>query len=80
MGEAAKSYVTYSEIVIGDPVARLPEILSPQNYDRTLGKKLISSAGGIIESYATIDYNKDGMEDIVVFYQDGKVELLQNYK
>lgn len=80
VGEAAKSYATYSEIIIGDPVARLPELLSGQNYDRTLGKKLITGAGGIIESYATLDYNNDGMEDIIVFYQDGKVELLQNYK
>jgi hypothetical protein len=80
VGEATKWYATYSSIVIGDPVVRLPELLSSQNYDRTLGKKLINSAGGIIESYATLDYNSDGMEDIVVFYQDGKVELLQNYK
>lgn len=40
----------------------------------------MGSAGGIIESYAPIDYNGDKMEDIVVFYQDGKVELLQNYR
>lgn len=26
-----------------------------------------------------MDYNHDGSEDIVVFYKDGKVELLQNY-
>ncbi len=80
VGQSAKSFATYSEIVIGDPVARLPEILSPQNFDRTLGKRLMSSAGGIIESYSTIDYNRDNMQDIVVFYQDGKVELLQNYR
>ncbi len=35
--------------------------------------------GGAIESSATLDYNKDGQEDIAVFYDDGKVELLQNF-
>ena len=35
--------------------------------------------GGAIESSATLDYNGDKQEDIVVFYEDGKVELLQNF-
>ncbi|MDD2745687.1 MAG: VCBS repeat-containing protein, partial [Candidatus Gracilibacteria bacterium] len=80
LGEATISYATYSQIVIGDPVVRLSEILSPQSYDRTLGKKLTTGKGGMIESYSPFDYNNDGMEDIAVFYTDGKVELLQNYK
>ncbi len=79
VGESTRSAASYSEIVLGDPVARLPELTSNQNYDRTIGKRLNDSKGGSIESYSTLDYNKDGSEDIVVFYDDGRVELLQNF-
>jgi hypothetical protein len=80
VGEATKASLTYSQIVLGDPVARLPELGNTQNgYDRTLGKRIDGSLGGTIESYNTLDYNHDGMQDIVVFYTDGRVELIQNF-
>ena len=40
IGESTRAAATYSQIVLGDPVARLPELTSNQNYDRTLGKRL----------------------------------------
>ncbi len=67
-------------INLGDPVAQLPRIENGKTkYDRTIGQKLTESAEGIIESYSQIDTNGDGYPDIVVFYDDGRVELLQNY-
>lgn len=53
--------------------------MSNQNYDRTLGKRLADGDGGIIETSIPVDYNNDGQEDILVFYESGKVELLQNF-
>jgi hypothetical protein len=79
VGESSRAAATYSQIVLGDPVARLPELKSNQNYDRTLGKRLADGDGGIIETSIPVDYNKDGQEDILVFYASGKVELLQNF-
>jgi hypothetical protein len=79
VGESTRAAATYSQIVLGDPVARLPELTSNQNYDRTLGKRLLDGNEGIIETSIPVDYNNDGQEDILVMYESGKVELLQNF-
>lgn len=45
VGESTRASATYSQITLGDPVARLPELLSSQSYDRTIGKRIASSRG-----------------------------------
>ncbi|MFZ4461251.1 MAG: hypothetical protein ACOYN2_01555 [Patescibacteria group bacterium] len=80
VGEATKFAATYSMINLGDPVAQLPELENTKNtYDRTIGQKLTTATEGSIETYAKIDTNGDGYDDIVVFYDDGRIELIQNY-
>lgn len=81
VGEATKFAATYSTINLGDPVAQLPELENgnKNTYNRTIGQKLTMSSEGAIETYAKIDTNGDGFEDIVVFYDDGRIELIQNY-
>ena len=80
IGSAQMGYATYSMIQLGDPVVSLSKIQSSaSNFDRTLGVRLAGGAGSRIESYQKLDYNKDNQEDIIVFYEDGKAELLQNF-
>lgn len=47
--------------------------------DRSIGTQLTSDHGSRIQSYAQKDMNADGYEDIIVTYQDGYIELLQNH-
>ncbi len=80
IGSAQMGYATYSMIQLGDPVVSLSKIQNTSsNFDRTLGVKIAGGPGSRIESYHKFDYNKDGQEDIIVFYDDGKAELLQNF-
>jgi len=47
--------------------------------DRTIGKKVAEGKGEQIESYKKLDFNGDKQEDIAMFYESGKVQLLANY-
>lgn len=79
VGEATKFYQTFSTITLGDAVSHLPKLALNNNFDRTIGKQVGSGAGEQIESYKKIDFNGDGVSDIVVFYESGKIQLLANY-
>ncbi len=81
MGEASKWFHTYTYVNLGDPVAHIEhgtvgtEI---DGIDRTIGTQVASSTHGSIRSYTHKDMNHDGMEDIIVIYDDGFIELLVN--
>ena len=79
VGASTKFYQTFSTITLGDAIAHLPKIVTTSNFDHTIGKQISSGAGEQIESYKRIDFNGDGVPDIVVFYESGKVQLLANY-
>jgi hypothetical protein len=80
MGDSTRFYQTYSTINLGDPVAHLPSKKNPvTKQDRTIGKKIAEGKGEQIEAYKKLDFNGDNQEDLVIFYESGKVELLANY-
>lgn len=47
--------------------------------DRSIGTQLTSGHGSRVKSFVRKDMNADGYEDIIVIYQDGYIELLQNH-
>lgn len=78
-GNATKFYQTFSTITLGDAVAHLPHLDNGSNFDRTIGKQISVGKGEQIESYKRIDANGDGVPDVVIFYEGGKIQLLMNY-
>lgn len=81
VGQATRMFGTFSMVNLGDPVAHLPgNKPADHNYDRTIGQQIVSGKGEQIESYKKIDFNGDGVPDLVVFYQSGKIQLLANYQ
>jgi hypothetical protein len=79
VGNATKFYQTFSTITLGDAVSHLPRVSTMSNYDRTIGTQIAMGNGEQIESYKKIDANGDGVSDIVIFYESGKIQLLINY-
>lgn len=79
IGNATKFYQTYSTITLGDAVSHLPRVSTTSNFDRTIGTQISQGKGERIESYKKIDANGDGVPDLVIFYESGKIQLLMNY-
>lgn len=79
VGSATKFYQTFSTITLGDAVSHLPRVSTDSNFDRTIGTQISQGNGEQIESYKKIDVNGDGVPDIVIFYESGKIQLLMNY-
>lgn len=49
-----------------------------EGVDRSVGTQIASSSERTIESYKYRDMNADGLEDIIVIYNDGFLELYLN--
>jgi hypothetical protein len=47
--------------------------------DRTIGTQIAGSSNRRIQSYKHKDMNDDGLEDIILVYDDGFIELLLNF-
>lgn len=66
---------------LGDPVAHV-DAGAPgtefEGVDRSIGTQIASSSERSIESYRHRDMNGDGLEDIIVIYNDGFLELYLN--
>lgn len=78
--ESTKFNQTYSFINLWDPVVYLDTKKSwSSDYDKSIWKRIIEEKSKVIENYSKIDFNWDGVSDIVVFYDNGFVELLANY-
>lgn len=79
IGNATKFYQTFSTITLGDAVSSLPRVSTSSNFDQTIGTQISVGNGEQIESYKKIDANGDGVPDMVIFYESGKIQLLMNY-
>ena len=80
VGEATKSYQTYSTITLGDPIAHLPRSTNAHaDYDQTVGQEILHvPSGDPIDSYGAIDLRTHHSQDVAVFYQSGKIGILLN--
>ena len=90
VGESNMVYASDAGIVLGDPTVRLNnKISSPNNYlnysvgladngfTKDIGKEIFTGDAPI-KDLTTIDYNHDGLNDLLVSYENGQVRLLQN--
>ncbi|KKP40590.1 MAG: calcium-binding protein [Candidatus Peregrinibacteria bacterium GW2011_GWF2_33_10] len=82
LGEATLPYSSEIGILTGDPLIKLDEnknTISATGYDKTIGVPIMSNNDNIQEVIAPFDYDGDGNNDILVAYEDGAINLIQNY-
>lgn len=79
VGESNLPYSSEIGIVLGDPTVRINNQLnvSATGYTKDIGKE-IYFGDEQIQEITSMDYNGDGLKDLLVAYKDGKVRLLQN--
>ena len=80
-GESNKYGVSEIGVLLGDPTVSLDNSDSANTlgYTKDIGKILLSGSE-TIQDIAPLDYNNDGLQDLMVAYESGKIRLLQNYE
>jgi hypothetical protein len=66
----------------GDPLLAKRNINTPLNgieFDDGLGQSVYSNPEKSIFKVLTIDFNNDGLKDLIVAHNDGSIKLLKNY-
>ncbi|MDZ4244294.1 MAG: S-layer homology domain-containing protein [Candidatus Gracilibacteria bacterium] len=77
-GEAMMDKTSEIGILLGDPTISLkPNNVADSGFDRTIGKKILNG-DKLIKDLTPYDYNNDGLDDLLVSYEDGKIDLIQN--
>jgi FG-GAP-like repeat len=79
--ESTRFFHTYTMINMGDPVAHVDHSRPSteiDGIDRTIGSIVERGTRSGIASFAHRDMDADGVEDLIVIYQDGYIELLLN--
>ncbi len=79
VGESNLPYSSEIGVVLGDPTVRINNKVnvSSTGYTKDVGQE-IYFGDETIQEITPIDYNGDGLQDLLVAYKDGKVRLLQN--
>ncbi len=80
VGEATRFNMSFSTVNLGDPVFRVKKPENEGAYDRTLGTRLLDAVDDAIESYRRFDFNGDAYDDLVVFFESGKIRLFANMR
>lgn len=81
VGEATKWFHTYMMINMGDPVASVEKnAIGTQidGLDRSIGTQIADGRKSQIHDFFQKDMNADGLDDVLVQYVDGYMELLLN--
>lgn len=87
VGESTVPYGSELLINLGDPVLKRKEKsdIKPNHeidwikFDGWIGKQIFNTPWKNIFKVLPIDFNKDGIKDILVIYTDGTVKLSKNY-
>ncbi|MCK9466717.1 MAG: FG-GAP-like repeat-containing protein [Candidatus Absconditabacterales bacterium] len=92
VGEATVNFSSEFLINIGDPLlkrvnknenAKLLDtdlnIELDSGFDKGIGETIFSEPNKTILKVINIDFNNDGLEDIIVAFTDGSVKILKNY-
>jgi hypothetical protein len=81
VGESTRWFHDYTLVNLGDPVAHVDQWAPGtelEGIDRSIGTQVADSSERSIASYKVRDMNADGLDDIVVVYNDGFIELYMN--
>lgn len=81
VGEANQAYASDIGIVLGDPTIRLTDVneldVSETGFTSGIGR-MVLAGNEVIQDISIMDYNSDGMEDVVVAFESGMIDLLEN--
>lgn len=83
VGQSTKWFHTYMMVNMGDPVAHIEPNesgLQIDGIDKSLGIQIADSRKSQIHNFFEKDMNKDGLDDILVQYLDGYIELFLNLR
>lgn len=81
VGESNLFYPSEVGIVLGDPTIKLPTAneVNDMGFTSDIGTMVAASSNDIV-SMMDLDYNGDGMMDVLTAYEDGSINVLQNAK
>ncbi len=80
-GESNMYYASEAGILLGDPSVRLQKdnSVNEAGYTEDIGK-MVYANGKDIKSLLQLDYNGDNLDDVLIVYDDGTIDVLQNSK
>ncbi len=76
VGESFMPYASETGIILGDPTVKLAQTGVNNGFNADLGESIYTGNTNI-KSLQKIDYNVDGVEDVLIAYEDGKVKILE---
>jgi len=82
VGEATLPYGSQFLINFWDPLAQRREKnpnIPDTDFDASIGQTIYADPNKTIFKTLPIDFNTDGLQDIIVVYTDGVVKILKNY-
>ncbi|MCF7835358.1 VCBS repeat-containing protein, partial [Candidatus Gracilibacteria bacterium] len=82
VGESTKDFSSEFLINFGDPLVKRIDKnkeVSLTDFDGSIGKSIYSDPNKTIFKVKTMDFNNDGLKDILISYTDGTIKLLKNY-
>ena len=82
VGESTLPYGSQFLINFGDPLLERREKnpnIPDTDFDASIGQTIYADPTKTIFKVVPIDFNKDGLKDLLVVYTDGVVKLLKNY-
>jgi len=79
-GESNKYAVSEIGVLLGDPTISIHDQndVNTLGYTKDIGRMLLSSSD-TIKDMVPLDYNNDGLQDLLIAYETGEIKLLQNY-
>lgn len=80
-GDSNKFYASEVGVLLGDPSIRVQSAneTNDAGYTQDIGKMLYAGDEKIL-SLLNIDYNGDELEDVLISYEEGRIDVLQNSK
>ncbi|MBT4385186.1 hypothetical protein HOD30_05585 [Candidatus Peregrinibacteria bacterium] len=81
VGQSNLYYPSEVGVVLGDPTVKLQTRgdVNDMGFTSDIGTMVSASQDDVV-ALLDIDYNGDGQEDVLMAYDDGRVEVLQNLK
>ena len=82
VGEATLPYGSHFLVNFWDPMLKRTEKnenIPDNDFDASIGEQIYTDPNKTILKTAPIDFNKNGLQDLLIIYTDGTVKLLKNH-
>jgi uncharacterized repeat protein (TIGR01451 family) len=81
VGQSNLYYTSEVAVVLGDPTIKLSSTneVGDLGFTQDLGT-MVATSNDEVKTLMNLDYNGDGMQDVLAAYEDGRIEVLQNAK